>query len=246
MTKIAICYWGMTRSTKFVYKSHECNLFNILKTNKLDYDIFMHTWETDKNIAWNIIYDSAIDYEEYKLLNPQYYEIEKQDDFLNSINFADYFNEELYNKYGDSINGEWRPYLIKNHLCALESQKRVYNMVLNTQNIYDYVMFIRPDVEFQNKFDYTIFDKSFDIIVPNYDFYEGYNDKFAIIPFKKADKYATRIDEIIDFRKNKGRIVSEKYVKFIINKYYSTVIFLNFVMEIVRPNGEYYGLSCKS
>ena len=55
MTKIAVCYWGMTRSTKFVYKTHIEHLFNVLKNHNIEYTIFMHTWkvENDKNIIYH-------------------------------------------------------------------------------------------------------------------------------------------------------------------------------------------------
>jgi hypothetical protein len=238
MVKIAICYWGMTRSTKYVYKSHINHLFNIFKNENIDYDIFMHTWETDfegQLIGLNH-YDYTVDYEEYKLLNPTFYKIEKQCDFLNTINFKNYFNEKLYEQYGDS-EYEWIPQLIRNHLCALESQKRVYNMVIESNNCYDYILYIRPDVEILNPIDINWINTDFDIILPNYHHYEGLNDRFAIIPTHKAVKYSTRIDEIIDFRRKRGRIVSEKYVKYIVDNYYPNIKFIDFVMTIIRPDG---------
>lgn len=239
MTKIAICYWGMTRSTKLVYKSHFINLFNIFKNNNIDYTVFIHTWKTvdNKNIIWENVSSIPVDYEEYKLLQPNYYKIEEQSLFTDQINFSDYFNKELYDKYGGDTPHEWRPQLIMNHLCSLESQKRVYEMVNNSSEEFDFIMFIRPDVRIDNNFDVNILNKDFDIIIPSYDHYEGYNDRFAILPFKKSSNYACRIDEIIDFRKNHGRIVSEKYVKFIINKYYKKLSFIKFYMKIIRPNG---------
>ena len=101
MTKIAICYWGMTRSTNLIYESHITNLFNSLKNNDIDFNVFMHTWETINNI--NIIWEKPcnipVDYEEYKKLNPNYYKIEKQNEFLNTINFENYFDPKLYNIY---------------------------------------------------------------------------------------------------------------------------------------------------
>jgi hypothetical protein len=239
MVKLAICYWGMTRSTKHVYESHYTNLFNILKTNNIEYDIFMHTWRTENNE--NIIHDNphsiSIDYDEYKLLNPTYYKIENQSEFLETITFSDYFNKEIYEKYGDGIQYEWRPMLIRNHLCALESQKRVYKMVNDSGNAYDFILYIRPDNRIVNQFDHTILFKDFDIVLPNNNHNEGYNDRFALIPFNKAMNYSTRIDEIADFRKHHGRIVSEKYTKFIVDKYYTNISFIDFFMNIVRPDG---------
>lgn len=240
--KVAICYWGMTRSTKLVYNSHIDNLFNILNKNNIYYDTFIHSWKTEdnKNIIWENSIDIPIDYEEYKLLNPNFYTLDNQDDFTKTLNFKDYFNEELYKIHGGDTHHEWRPKLILNHLCALESQKRVYNMVLNNSDTkYDFIIFIRPDVEIFNNFDINWLNFNYDITIPNYDHYEGFNDRFCIIPFNNSSKYAERIDEIIEFRKNNGRIVSEKYVKFIINKYYQKVNFINFIMKIKRPNGIY-------
>ena len=102
---------------------------------------------------------------------------------------------------------------------------------------FDFIMFIRPDVQINSNFNVNILNGDFDIIIPSYDHHEGYNDRFAILPFKKSLNYACRIDEIIDFRKNHGRIVSEKYVKFIIDKYYNKLKFIDFNMTIIRPDG---------
>lgn len=240
MTKIAICYYGMTRSTKYIYESHINKLYNIFKNNNIEFNIFMHTWKTvnDINIVWENGINIPIDYEEYKLLNPDFYKIEEQRKFLDSINFENYFYKNLYDKYGGDSPHEWRPQLIMNHLCALESQKRVYNMVVDSKNNYDFIMFIRPDVLIENNFDIKCLKTNFDIIIPNSDHNEGYNDRFAILHFNNSIKYSTRIDEIIEFRRNHGRIVSEKYVKYIINTYYPNLQLIDFKMLRVRPNGE--------
>jgi hypothetical protein len=237
MTKIAVCYFGMTRSTKFVYESHKQKLYDILKNNNIDYQIYMHTWETEKNIIWENPCEIPNDYNEYKLLNPDFYKIERQDDFLKTINFENYFNENLYKTYGGDTHHEWRPQLILNHLCALESQKRAYNMVIESNIQYNFIIFIRPDVMVLNNFDINWLNTNYDIMIPNTDHHEGLNDRFAMILFNKALKYATRIDEIIDFRKNNGRIVSEKYVKYIVEKYYPNYQLIEFIMKIIRPNG---------
>ena len=236
MTNVGICYWGMTRSTKQVYKSHYDNLFKILDINKINYDIFMHTWIADNNIIWDKKCDIPIDYNEYKLLNPNYFKKDIQNDFLKSINFAHYFNQELFNKYGGDTPHEWRPELIRNHLCALESQKRVTEMVINNNKKYDYIIYIRPDVMLKNAFNIDwLRIESNSISIPNDEHHEGLNDRFAIVPYNNCSYYGKRINEIIEFRKHNGRIVSEKYVKFIINKYYKNINFIDFKFTIIRP-----------
>ena len=236
MPTIAICYWGLTRSTKKVYKSHIDNLFNVLLDNNVHYDIFMHTWATEEPLIWYEKSAFPIDYEEYKLLTPNYYKIDNQHDFLNSLNFSDYFDEQLFKIHGGNTHHEWHPALIRNHLCALESQKRVTDMVLNSNKIYDIVIYVRPDVMINNVLNIkwvTLNESS--ISIPNFDHCEGYNDRFAIVHFNECSNYGKRIDEIIEFRKKHGRIVSEKYVKYIIHKYYKHVNFIDFNFSIVRP-----------
>lgn len=233
----------MTRSTKIVYNSHINNLFNVLENNGIEFHVFMHNWETlaKHYIVRSNFCDTKVDYEEYKLLNPTFYKIDKQNEFLDTINFKDYFDKDFFAK-NDDIGDEWRePGLIRNHLCALESQKRCYHMVLESNNSYDYTLYIRPDVEIMNPFDVNWLNLEFDITIPNYDHNLGLNDRFAIIPFDKAEKYSTRIDEIMEFRKKRGRITSEKYVKYIVDNYYPNIQYIDFIMRIIRPNGDISG-----
>ena len=236
--KIAICYWGLTRSTKAVYKSHYEKIFDILDQHGIEYDVFMHTWRMQSKQRVNTIeIDTPIDYEEYKLLNPKYYQIDDQDLFTSSLNFDNYFYQDAWDKNWIRIDGEWLPNLILNHLCALESQKRVTEMVINSKNEYDLIMYVRPDVYISNNFPihtlYTVNPN--DILIPDFAHNEGYNDRFAVLDFQTAPIYSMRINEIIDFRKTQGRIVSEKYVKYICDYYNLNVKFIDFFFDIIRP-----------
>jgi len=237
----AIVYYGLTRSTKKVYKSHIDNIFNQLKHYNLNYKTFMHTWKTNDNKQriWDTTISKIIDYEEYQLLKPDFYKIDNQDDFIKSIDMDKYFYKDVWNTIGHSIKGEWLPDLILNHLCALKSEKSGLEMVeqfVKEGNTFKYVMFIRPDVFIKNKLplDEILTDKH-DISIPNEHHNEGYNDRFAIINYHKAAIYGKRFDEIAEFRKNYSRIVSEKYVKFIIINKKLKLNLLNFSFDIVRP-----------
>jgi len=237
--KVAICYYGMTRSTRHVYKSHVENLFSILKSNGIDFDTYIHTWKVKQgNRIWQTVTSIPIDYEEYKLLNPTSYVLDDQDIFTESINFPDYFYKDIYDTVGHCSDGEWLPGLVLNHLCALESQKRVTNMCIDSGNKYDAIIYIRPDVRIQTPFSVDWFNhiKTDSIVIPDSDHWEGLNDRFAIVSQDSCRKYGQRIDEIKEFRKTNGRIVSEKYVKYIITKHFKTFIQIPFKMEIVRPS----------
>lgn len=235
--KIAIAYFGMTRSTRIVYESHHKKLFQVLKDNNIEFDVYIHSWKTDKNIIWLDDNNIPNDYEEYKLLDPTYYQLDNQDDFIKTINMDDFFNKELYDEHGGNTAHEWHPQLIRNHLCALESQKRATDMCLQANVNYDFIMYIRPDVQINNFFPVECFNtiKEEDIAIINKDHFEGYNDKFAVLPFQFCEPYGKRIEEIKDFRRTHGRIVSEKCVKYITDKYYKMVHFISFDFDIIRP-----------
>ncbi len=236
--KIAICYWGLTRSTKKVYESHYKNIFNVLDDNNILYDVFIHTWHTNsKQRVWTTEIDAKIDYDEYKLLNPNYYRLDDQDIFTQALDFDKYFYQDVWNTKGQCGDGEWLPKLILNHLCALESQKRVTDMVISSQNQYNLIMYVRPDALLKSKFPIEMIQnvKDDDILIPDCDHYEGYNDRFAVLNYQTAPIYGKRIDGIIDFRKTQGRIVSEKYVKYICDKNHLNVILIDFKFELIRP-----------
>ena len=237
----AIIYFGLTRSTKQVYKSHINNIFNVLTEHNLTYKIFIHTWKTtdNKQKIWEDEIPQEIDYEEYKLLNPDFYSLHNQNDFIDNLDMDQFFYKDLWDQLGNCGNGEWIPGLVKNHICALESQKRGFEMVedfMKEGNKFKHFMFIRPDVEIKNELPLNqILPKPNEICIPNMYHYEGYNDRFAIANYENASIYGKRINEIADFRKTNGRIVSEKYVKFIINKYKLKVNFIDFIFDIVKP-----------
>lgn len=227
--KVAVCYWGLTRSTRFVYPSHFDRIFRVLETNGIGYDVFMHTWSIEgKQWSWDQQLETPVDYEEYQFLKPKYYKIEPQSEFLDRLDFSQYYYQ------GET---EWLPQLIRNHLCALESQKRVTDMVTESGNHYDFIIYVRPDVWFRSPLDVGLMRslKEGEIVVPSFDSYGGYNDRFAILPFATAPIYGKRIDEIAQFRRDVGYIVSEKYVKYICDKYGLKVHFSNIDFVFVRP-----------
>tara|TARA_Y100000389_G_scaffold204581_1_gene258136 strand:- start:4386 stop:5123 length:738 start_codon:yes stop_codon:yes gene_type:complete len=224
--KVAICYWGMTRSLKKNKHTHKKFIYDILKSNNYDYDIFIHTWKTktQKQMVWLKESDVLIDEEEYKCINPNYYKIDSQDDFIDNIEFEKYFYEDQYKKFGvprTNGKGDWIPQLLKNHLCALESLKRVYKMVKETEKRYKYIIFVRPDSTFHKKLNFSLIDnlEENEVLIQDRDHYNGYNDRFAVGHPDIMGKYANRIDEAIEFRKNVHRIDSESFCKYIINKY---------------------------
>ena len=201
----------------------------MLKANNIEYEIFIHTWKTANPMIWNKECTVPIDYEEHTLINPSYYRIDDQDEFLSTIDISGYFVE--------GSSPDWNnPQLLRNHMCALESLKRVTDMMLNTQTPFTTVMFVRPDVNINNNLQvrYLTISNN-EIAIPRYDHWSGYNDRFAIVSYEFCKFYGKRIDELKEYRMEKGAIVSEEFVRYIVSKYFKKVHFIDFKFNIIRP-----------
>ena len=74
-----------------------------------------------------------------------------------------------------------------------------------------------------------------DITMLNYEFNEGYNGMVTIVPFKFCKPFAFRIEEAAEFHANYGRLVTEKFLRYVVDKYYNKKHFINFKLKIVRP-----------
>jgi hypothetical protein len=193
-------------------------------------------------MVWENIVPQKIDYNEYQLLEPDVYKIEQQEDFINTLNMDDFFYKDLWDKRGNCGDGEWHPSLILNHLCALESMKRALEMVeesMQAGNKYKYIMFVRPDCWIDDELPLSQILPNLDKInIPDFDHFDiGYNDRFAIMKYDHAVIYGKRINEIAEFRRGgHGRIVSEKYLGFIIKKYNIPVNNIKFNFRLIRPS----------
>ena len=78
--KIALCFWGLTRSLKYTIDSIKKNILQPLDDGNIEYKIFVHSF------SFNSIYNNpraeerniTLDFDEYILLNPDFVEIEDQ------------------------------------------------------------------------------------------------------------------------------------------------------------------------
>jgi hypothetical protein len=97
-------------------------------------------------------------------------------------------------KYQDfQLDSENDPKLIYYQLKQFQS---VFNMVKEYEKdnnmTFDYVMRLRPDLEFKSIFNWNLFEDS--IITPSEDYFRGYNDRFAVGPRNLIEVYMNRLD----------------------------------------------------
>ena len=236
--RIALLYFGKTRSIRKTYNSHFEHIYEPLKAAGIDYDIYLHTWKTNDNMIWDKECNVPNDDEEYKLLNPEFYRQDVQAEFQASFDFSSYFDKEIWDQHGDNrYYGEWRPQMVMNHLCALESERRVFQMCEDTGRTYDYYIVLRPDALFTmslNLKDFLGLDET-SIAIPEWKWYEGYNDRFAIGKKETIRRYTNRGRDLAEFRKTHGRIVAEKNLKLALDKYRIVVKPIKLHFDLCRP-----------
>ena len=238
--RVAICYFGLTRSTRYVYKTHDTYLFDVLKAAGIDYTVFLHTWNTKHPTVWNSDDQPPVNETEHLYLKPTYSRRDDEDEFLEGLTFSNYFDQAMWERTGDgrAPGHEWYPQMVKNHLCMMQSIKRVTQLVLDSGEQYDFVLYIRPDIALFKPFPVDAFGRitPTGIAVLNFKFHEGYNPNVVVVPFANCSPVGFRYDEAASYRRLHGRLVTEKYLKYIIHKYYTeSPVLLDFPIEIVRP-----------
>ena len=136
--KIALIFWGLTRSLKYTIDSIQKNIFNVLKESNIDYDIYLHTYNVENLYNNRRANESNIklNFEEYKLLNPDYFLFDDLKIVKKELNLSNYRTK----------NDPWESNYecVDNFILALYSKYKITklleskfsNNINNDSNIY--------------------------------------------------------------------------------------------------------------
>lgn len=236
--KVAIIHYGILRANKSdeVHASYEKFVFKPLRDNGYEIYRFLHTWRQDEDsYVWDKKIKKANITHELSLFHPPlaaYSVSDSQEEFMKNVNFSHYFNQTLFNLIGDNGRGEWFPFLVRNLLWGLQSLKRAAHLAalfekLSSQT-FDIVFCMRPDTIIENlnliEFLKTIHLKpKIRVYIPNYMKGNGANDQFAIVlgNMTYALPLFERYDSLREYRKTRGRIVSEEVMRYQLKKFYA-------------------------
>jgi hypothetical protein len=232
--KIALAFFGITRSLKYTIKSINENILEPMKISGITYDIFIHTYNLKKYINYRTGENTNnIDNEEYKLLNPNFIHIDNQDEIKLKINMS------LYRTHKDPWDTQYNS--VDNFILAQYSKLKLTQMIEETKNNYKYILFMRPDCLYLDKFRTEWFDLINDnsIVIPNFHLYgiANFNDRFCITNLKTYKLYGEVFTQLLELSK-KVPLHSEKIIGNIIitNKIKITHVKFNF--QRIRFNGQ--------
>jgi hypothetical protein len=234
--RVAIIFFGLTRSLRNIYDNLRENLFNELTNKGYVYDTFIHTYSLENPYInnWSGEIVSNYDNMAYEILNSKYYIIEKQSKVEKTLNINSYCSH-LGNWKGCANTPKMKRYLVRNMVLALHSKKMIINLFKENKNNYDYVIITRPDQILDTKFNTNAFSLLNDnnIIIPYEHSYHGYNDRFCIAKPNVAIKYGSAFN-MLKFYSKIGSIVSEVFMKDYLTGLGINIIFSSIKTQLIR------------
>ena len=231
--KVALCFWGLTRSLKYTIHSINKYILQIFKEKKIEYKIFLHTFRFDSNYHNPRAYETNIElnFNEYTLLNPDYVEIEDQDEVKTNIGM------HKYRKLPDPWESDYVS--VDNFICAMYSKKQVGIMVENCDMKFDYIVYLRPDVKYSTYFDVKYFSltNQYSVCTPNFHLFPKMNDRFCLLTANNLKQYYSLFDEMYKYSLS-NPLHSERFQYHIINNVYKwKIYYIPFYFNRVRANG---------
>tara|TARA_Y100000992_G_scaffold172954_1_gene116584 strand:+ start:5723 stop:6493 length:771 start_codon:yes stop_codon:yes gene_type:complete len=237
--KIAVCFFGLTRSLKHTYPSIQKNIFKVLERHNIKYDIFLHTY--DLNTLSNKRSGETcctLDTDEWKLLKPTEHKITNQQSFDES------FHWDMLFKHGDIWKDGFKS--VKNAIRQLNSLKQVTSLWIDKPP-YDYYIYIRPDLYYVNEINVNDILEHLHLnnilVIPYWGNYRGgFNDRIAYGSYNVMKTYGMRIQFLNKFFKNskvKKPYHSERYLTKVIREHQIFIRFCKLRGIRVRANLNY-------
>lgn len=232
---IALAFWGLTRSLTYTYPTIQKHILNVLKKHNIAYTTFMHTYylSTPYSNPRNNEHNIHLDNDEYKILNADYIHREDQNDVRNSLNL------ETYRTHPDPWNTQYNT--LDNFVIAMYSKQKVAQLIKNSGKSFDYVIFLRPDVQYVNDLNLEWFQltSNTQICVPEFHCYTfKFNDRFAISTQENAYHIGDAFYSMLEYSKQlplHSETFHYNYTTSVLNL---TVHYIPFYFNRVRANGQ--------
>lgn len=236
--KVALLFWGLTRGLKYTYDSF-LNKVLIPLQDKYHVHIFLHTYffEGKYSNERHGVSDVILDFNEYKLLNPNFFIIEDQDKIKPTLEL------QKYRTFYDPFKNNYQS--IDNYILSMHSQSKVTNLFWEKKDDYEYCMFIRPDVYFPRKFNVEWLSLARDnkMVLLDWKTYKNVapyseNDRFCICKPNDAKKYGDILPFLLLYSKQKA-VIAESFLGYMLNEYYKIEIErISFYFKRVLPDGQ--------
>lgn len=237
--RVALCFFGLTRSLKYTLPSIEKFLFEPLVSHGIKYDTYLHTYKMKTPYTNPRAGEKGIilDADEYRLLEPTYHMIEDKGMVSRKLDLAKYRTKgDPWGNEKEAIEGDFTT--LDNHILYLWSQKQLTQMWQKNKGRYTHIVFCRPDVLYQVPLQVSWFSFTSDkICIPNFGLCGNVNDRFAIGKPEQMIPYGQRFHEALQYSKVKP-LASEGFLIATMKKHKIKYEHVNFYFTRIRANGE--------
>jgi hypothetical protein len=232
--KVALCFYGLTRSLKYTYDSINQNILNELKNANIDYDIILHTYDLKYLKLKRSNEDTVLDTNEWKLLKPDSIKIDNQDKFDKSYDY----------RYIKSFGDFWKSNFenTMNLIRQFNSLQQVWKLCEKNNKKYDCYLFLRPDLKYTKKIDIKQVVEACSndntIYTPSWSTFKGLNDRMALGDYNSMKIYANRIDYVNNYLEiTKKPLHAERFLKYVLDKNNLKNKEFKMVGKRIRSNG---------
>jgi hypothetical protein len=208
--KIALCFWGICRSTDYTITSIERQIFQSLISDGIQWDTYVHTYRMYRPYSNPRAGEYSLQLKNtlYKLLNPTKVIVEDQDSVDYKLGL-----EQYYTKGNPWKDDETTFNTLNNHVRSLWSLSQVTRLWKESGQKYDAIVYLRPDVHYIHPLTMKHLSglQPFTIKVPDFHLVEGCNDRFAIGQPAVMDIYGSRFSDALEYSK-RNPLHSETYL----------------------------------
>tara|TARA_Y100000389_G_scaffold185142_1_gene204254 strand:+ start:1696 stop:2487 length:792 start_codon:yes stop_codon:yes gene_type:complete len=215
--KVALCFFGITRSLGYTIGSIEKYVISQLKEYGFQVEIYLHTYSLSKPYVNKRANEKCelLNNDEYKLLKPDFFQIDQQELIMEQLDLTKY--RTCKDPWKSNYN------CVNNFILAQYSKLQITNMVQSSGKEYDKIIFLRPDVLYLNVLKKEMVDSSNDktLCIPNFHRYGkyGFNDRFAICSHENFALYGSVFNELYEISKEQelhsetvlGQLLKVKY-----------------------------------
>ncbi len=229
--KITVAFYGIPRCSRISAPSIEANLLQPLRSVG-QVSVVQHLWQIQTVKSARSGEDIALAEDAYIHFRNFEGVIEPPAAFEESELFA------TWKSFGDSFNDNFSS--LRNLMHQLQSLKRVTELIRRTEP--DVVVFARPDLQYHDEIPVSAcrFVRRFPgtCVVPIWNWWAGFNDRFAVCGRGAYEAYGTRVDRAVDFAQSTGRpIHSESLVKYALGKARVRTLAIPTTASRVRADG---------
>lgn len=215
-SRIAIGFFGMSRSLNFTYGSISRHVFDVLKNNQIAYDIF-----------WSVSTDTSVDDSGFfvnadlQMMRPCRVTMVDQM-YVRYHEFADYYQIQGLRNTGTvgrpKIPRTYRDFMkdnyesIKNILCAYYTLDILDKMIIAYAGYhdihYDAILILRPDCAVMSDIDLPRYLEDIKnpannntVYIPNFQSWGGHNDRIVFGPPAAVSTWMRRLEYYKNFQK---------------------------------------------